>query len=100
MTRSPVFKPTFFVSILLGLIGALFKILHIPGAQMLLGISALLSLVSIISALYEIYSSDRVTVNERIMWTVGFVLFNGLTLLLYFFFGRPRILREYKILDL
>ncbi|WP_432714454.1 PLDc N-terminal domain-containing protein [Pedobacter sp.] len=54
--------------------------------------------IFILTALYEIYQSDRINSNEKIMWTVGFIIFNILCGFLYFFYGQPRITRHYKIL--
>ena len=99
MTKSNLFKPTFLLSLLIGLIGAALKIMHLPGGQIFITISVALTVVYVVCGLYEIYGSNRITMNEKVMWTIGFILLSTITGLLYFFIGRPRILREYKILN-
>ena len=99
MTKSNLFKPTFLLSLLIGLIGAALKIMHLPGGQIFITISVALTVVYVVCGLYEIYSSNRITMTEKIMWTTGFIVLSTLTGLLYFFVGRPRILRDYKILN-
>ena len=99
MTKSNLFKPAFLLSLLIGLIGAALKIMHLPGGQIFIVISVVFTVVYVICGLYEIYGSNRITMNEKVMWTIGFILLSTITGLLYFFIGRPRILREYKILN-
>jgi tellurite resistance protein TehA-like permease len=99
MTKLNLFKPTFLISLLVGFIGAFLKIMHLPGGQIFIVISVILTVVYVISAFYEIYGSRRITMNEKVMWTIGFILLSTITGLLYFFMGRPRILRDYKILN-
>ena len=95
---SSLFKPTFLLSLLAMLTAAFLKIMHLPGGKIFIVISVLLTAVWVVSALYEIYGSKRITMQEKIMWTIGFLLLSILTGLLYFFIGRPRVLRDYKIL--
>ena len=99
MIKSTFFKPVFIISLILGLVGIGLKLLHLPAGKAFIVISAILTLVYIIIALYEILRSQRITVTEKIMWTIGFIILSTLTGLLYFFLGRPRILRDYKVLN-
>lgn len=98
MTKSNVFTAAFLISVLTSLIGLFLKILHLPGAQVFLVLGIIMTFVYAIIALVEIYGTDRITTNEKIMWTVSFVLFSTLAGVLYYFIGRPRMTREYKIL--
>jgi len=50
----------------------------------------------IVMALIEIYKSKNITLNEKIMWTIGFLFFNLITGIIYFFFARKRVIRIYK----
>lgn len=95
-----LFKPTFLLSILLGVTWFGLNMLDLPYLKIFFITSGILTIVYIISTLYEIYSSNRITLNEKVMWTVGFILpIFIITALLYFFLGRRRILRDYKILN-
>ncbi|TZF86428.1 hypothetical protein FW774_05125 (plasmid) [Pedobacter sp. BS3] len=98
MTKTTLFKSALFTSLIIGLVGGLLKILHLPMAQLFLIVSLLATLVYIICGLYEIYGSKRIKAVEKLMWTIGFIVLCSITGLLYLFMGRPRILRQYKIL--
>ncbi len=98
MTLSSLFRPAFLLSLLVMLIGTVLKMMDLPGIQFFFIASLVLTVVWGISALYEIYGSDRITISEKIMWTIGFILLSTISGLLYFFVGRPRITRDYKIL--
>ncbi|MBC8054671.1 MAG: hypothetical protein H7Y13_16550 [Sphingobacteriaceae bacterium] len=100
MLNPHVFKPAFLLSLITILIGALLKILHLPGGQLFILVGILLTLMWMVSGLYEIYGSNRITIYEKIMWTIGFISLSTVAGLLYFFIGRPRILRAYKILSI
>ncbi len=99
MKISNLFIPAFVISSIAIFTGALLKILHIPGATELLTIGLLLILVFIFSALYEIYSSNRINLSEKIMWTTAFIVFTMLAAILYLAVGRPRLMRQHKLLQ-
>lgn len=98
MNKMNLFNTAFLGSLLTGVIGTILKIMHLPGGYFFLILTIILTVSFAIIALYEIYNSNSITVNEKIMWTVGFVLFSTLSGFLYFIFGRPRITRSYKVL--
>ena len=99
MARLTLYKIAFFLSTVTVITGLAAKIMHIPSGQILIPIGLFFTLVYAIIALYEIYKSDKVTLEEKIMWTVGFVVLCTVTGLLYLIMGRSRILREFKILN-
>lgn len=99
MTRLTLYKIAFFLSIVTGITGLAAKIMHIPLGQILILLGLGFTMVYVIIALYEIYKSDRITPDEKIMWTAGFILISTVTGLLYLIMGRPRILREFKIIN-
>ncbi len=99
MTRLTFYKFAFLGSILTGIIGLAAKIMHIPFGQILILMGLVFTMVYVIIALYEIYRSDRITLDEKIMWTAGFILISTVTGLLYLIMGRMRILREFKLLN-
>ena len=55
-------------------------------------------LTYIIMALKEIYSSNRVNLIEKIMWTISFMGLNWIAGLIYLLPARKRMLRKYQIL--
>ena len=63
---------------------------HIPVLLLLLGIIA--TLVFIWMALSEVYSSQRITKSEKIMWTICLILLFNLAGFVYLLAGRKRIL--------
>ena len=97
MTPTSIFKPTFLLSLLVQLTMLILKITHQRGVHTLIILSFILTIIWIISALYEIYGSNNVTIKEKIMLTIAFLLLSTFTGLLYFFIGRPRLLHTYKI---
>jgi len=99
MTRLTLYKIALLLSIVTVLTGLVLKILHISAGQILIPIGLFFTLVYAIIALYEIYKSDRITLDEKIMWTAGFIIVSSVAGLLYLIMGRPRILREFKILN-
>ena len=99
MTKDNIFKLAFVISFILITTGAFFKILHLPEGEMILIAGMVVALIYIAIALYEIYGSKRITMSEKLMWTISFIVFSPITGLLYYFSGRPRILRSYKILN-
>lgn len=99
MTRLTLYKIAFLLSISVGLTGLFLKIMHISAAQILIPLGLFFTLVYAIIALYEIYKSDRITLDEKIMWAAGFIVVGSIAGLLYLFMGRQRILREFKILN-
>lgn len=99
MTRLTLYKIAFFLSIVTGITGLAAKIMHIPVGQILILLSLGFTMVYVLIAIYEIYKSDRITPDEKIMWTAGFILISTVPGLLYLIMGRPRIVGEFRILD-
>jgi len=93
-----LFKPLLFIS--LGIMVAKFLTayngLQIPVLLNFVEIPFMLS-CSII-ALKEIYNSLKISLSEKVMWTLGFLTINPLSAIIYLFFARQRILRKYKLL--
>jgi hypothetical protein len=52
----------------------------------------------IVMALKEIYSSNRVNMIEKVMWTISFIGLSWFVGLIYLLFARKRILRKFKVL--
>lgn len=85
---------SFIFSFILTIVGALFKIMHWPGASMLLLIGLLSLALFIIMALYEVFNSKTINSSEKLMWTVGFLCLGSLAGLVYILTGRKRVIRN------
>ncbi len=99
MNLSNLFLPAFVLSVISSVLGAFLKILHVPGANILFIIWVLLTVLYIVVALYEIYTSPRLQLSEKIMWTVTFLVATMLAAILYMIVCRPKLRHEYKLLD-
>ena len=94
MNLGIVVKWSFFISLVFELVGALMKIMHLPGADALLIIGMVAYGVFIVSALSEVWGSVRINTNEKVMWTIAFIFMGFLGALagiLYVIMGRKRI---------
>ena len=85
---------SFFISLVLVLVGAFMKILHLPGAEQLLIVGMVTNGVFVVSALSEVWRSERIDKNEKIMWTIAFIFIGFLGTIagiVYLLFGRKRV---------
>jgi hypothetical protein len=92
------FKPIFLFSLTLVFAQYFTKYMDLPGRNILTFINLPFVVTFIVLALKEIYTSNRVNMIEKIMWTIGFIGLNWLVGLIYLLFARKRILRKFKIL--
>ena len=83
---------SFFLSMAITLIGATLKIMHLSGAETLLAIGLITSLVFIVSAIIEVRSSNRLDHREKTMWTIAFLFLNGVAGILYMVSARRRVI--------
>ena len=94
MNLGKIVSWSFFISLALSLVGALMKILHLPGAEQLLMVGVVSNGVFVVSALTELWRSVRIDKNEKIMWTIAFVFMGFLGAIagiVYLLLGRKRI---------
>ena len=94
MNLGIVVKWSFVISLVFEFVGALMKIMHLPGADELLIIGMAANGVFIVSALSEVWGSVRINTNEKVMWTIAFIFMGFLGALagiLYVVMGRKRI---------
>ena len=85
---------SFFISLVLVLVGAFMKILHLPGAEQLLIVGMVTNGVFVVSALSEVWRSERIDKNEKIMWTIAFIFMGVLGTMagiVYLLLGRKRV---------
>jgi len=79
------YKPSLIISLIITIIGAMFKIMHWPGASTLLTIGLLTSLIYILIALSNIYQTDKKTLIEKLLWLIGFICFSWIVGLIYYY---------------
>jgi predicted membrane channel-forming protein YqfA (hemolysin III family) len=97
MNLGKIVSWSFFISLALSLVGALMKILHLPGADQLLMIGLVSNGVFVVSALTEVWRSVRIDKNEKIMWTIAFVFMGFLGAvagIVYLLLGRKRVVLQ------
>jgi|GEM_PF-522456 len=99
MKNNELLRPLFYFSYAAFFTGSALKITHTAGSlgKITLAFAAVLFIGFMILSLAEIYRSKRLVLSEKIMWTTGFLFFNLITGLLYFFVGRNRITRTYNL---
>jgi hypothetical protein len=95
MKLAALVKTSFAISIVMTIIAAFVKIAHRGGAEVLLIISLLSILTFIVAAIYEVRSSDKINNMEKLLWTIGFIFFSGVTGLVYILVGRKHIAMNY-----
>jgi hypothetical protein len=94
MNLGIVVKWSFVISLVFELLGAFMKIMHLPGANELLIIGMAANGIFIVSALSEVWGSNKINTNEKVMWTIAFIFMGflgALTGILYVVMGRNRI---------
>ncbi len=79
------YKPSLIISLMITIIGAMFKIMHWPGASTLLIIGLLTSLIYILIALFKIYQIENKSVIEKLLWLIGFICFSWIVGLIYYY---------------
>ncbi len=80
-----IYKLSLIISLIITIIGAMFKIMHWPGASVLLTIGLLTSLIYILIALFTIYQTKNKTMIEKLLWLIGFVCFSWIVGLIYYY---------------
>jgi hypothetical protein len=82
---------SFFFGLLITFLGALMKLMHWANADTLLIIGVLIWLIFIVTALYEVNTSTRITRTAKLMWTVAFILMAGIAGIVYVLAGRKMV---------
>ncbi|MES2748718.1 MAG: hypothetical protein V4648_10060 [Bacteroidota bacterium] len=90
--NNPIVKQSYLISIIFSISGAFMKLFHVPYANVLLGIGIIATIVFIITGIMEVQKSNRIRSGEKLMWSVGFIMFSGLAGLVYIASARKRII--------
>ncbi len=91
MKLGTIVKWSFIMCFIITFLGAYLKMTHSEGAETLLIIGIIATLIFIVSAIYEVRTSNRIANSEKTMWTIAFSFMGGLAGLVYFLIGRKRI---------
>ncbi len=94
MNTGTLLKASFAVGFLITIIGAFLKLTHAQGAETLLMIGGVSSLIFIVTALYEVNTSKRIESTEKVMWTIGLLLVSGIAGIVYILSGRRRVVED------
>lgn len=92
MKTNKILVVSFSFSVIITIIAAYLKISHLEHANIFLTIGLLFLAVFIVTAIFEIASSDRIDKSEKIIWIVGFLFFATITGLIYILSARKRII--------
>jgi uncharacterized membrane protein YdjX (TVP38/TMEM64 family) len=94
MDTKKIIMISFISSFFITIVGALYKIMHWPYANILLTIGIVISLVYVVLCLMEISNSKQVNGLEKLMWLVGFIFISQIAGLVYILSARNRIIRN------
>ena len=91
MKNKQILNLSFVLSIVIVLVGALFKIMHYPFSQLLLIVGLISMLVFWYVAISEIRSSTKIDGTEKFMWIFGIIFLGNVAGLVYLLSARKRI---------
>jgi hypothetical protein len=91
MKNKQILNLSFVLSIVIVLVGALFKIMHYPFSQLLLIVGLISMLVFWFVAISEIKSSTKIDGTEKFMWIFGIIFLGSVAGLVYLLSARKRI---------
>ena len=80
--KRDLFKITFSLALLVGVIGAFLKITHFTNANVFLAASVALTLSFVVIGILEVHQSSR-SFTSKILWSLGFMLFSFFTAILW-----------------
>ena len=92
MKQNKLLVYSYAVTTLTSFVGAYIKIMHLPGAELLLAIAFFFLVIFIITGFKEIWYSNRIPESEKTMWLIGFFFMSWITGLIYFWIGRKRVI--------
>jgi heme/copper-type cytochrome/quinol oxidase subunit 4 len=89
--RNILIKVSFILSICLSAIGFWLSLHHETGADIYLIIGLIFHLTFLAIALFEIFSSSRISTSEKIIWTIGLVILSSIGGLIYLLVLRKNV---------
>lgn len=91
MKLGTIIKTSFILSLVLTIAGAYLRIIHAEGSEPWLVTAIIVSMVFIVSAIYEVRTSRKINGMEKTMWTLAFIFFSYIAGFIYILAGRRRI---------
>lgn len=91
MGNKQILNVSLVFSVIITIVGALFKIMHYPYSQLFLATGFVAMLVFCIVAISEIKSSTKINQSEKFMWIFGLIFIGSVTSLVYILSARKRI---------
>jgi hypothetical protein len=94
MNTGVLLKTSFVISACGTFIAALIFALFASPVEPLFIIAIIATLIFMLTAIYEVTSSNRISRREKIIWIIGFVLMNTIVGLIYLLSERRRIVAK------
>lgn len=91
MENKQILNISLLFSVIIVIVGTLFKILHYPYSQLFLASGFIAILVFCFVAISEIRSSTKINQSEKFMWIFGLIFIGSITSLVYILSARKRI---------
>jgi hypothetical protein len=91
MENKQILNISLLFSVIIVIVGTLFKILHYPYSQLFLASGFIAMLVFCFVAISEIRSSTKINQSEKFMWIFGLIFIGSITSLVYILSARKRI---------
>ena len=92
MSKANLLRNSFFLYALLFIVGVIFRIMHLPYAEVFLSLTFFSAVFFIALAIKEISQSDKIDTSEKVMWLVALLFLGLLGAALYYFSGRKKII--------
>ena len=89
--KKNLFKKAFVISFLFTIIGAMMKISHWQYYSIFLIIGILSTILYVVVGIYEVNNSNRISSSEKVLWTIGFIMFSFFVGLFYLISGRRKV---------
>jgi drug/metabolite transporter (DMT)-like permease len=92
MNKLSVFKLSLVISVIGLIAGYLLKTQHNPNVNYLISAGYGASIALVVLCLFEVFSSKKNQLPEKIMWTMGFLFVCSITAIVYIAKGRKGII--------
>lgn len=89
--KKNLFKKAFAISLIFTIIGAIMKIYHLEYSSIFLILGIVSTILYVIIGIYEVNNSNRISNSEKVLWTIGFIMFSFFVGLFYFISGRKNV---------
>lgn len=80
LISKPILLTLFILGFLMGFCGALFKILHFPGANNMLVLASIIQLIAWLVVLFDVLRNN---IYNKFLWVISVILFGGIGSVVY-----------------